>query len=120
MSKLYEIFSGNDLVIAEKIQQRRLQILVHSYLYYEKDTNIVSDSTWSRWAKELEKLQNEYPELSNKISFADAFIGWEGSTGAGLPYLEVADIAEKLIKIGNVKKKPEKPKQTNSKQLRLF
>ena len=32
--KLYDIFKGEDLAIAEKIQQRRLQMIIHSCIYY--------------------------------------------------------------------------------------
>lgn len=46
--KLYEIYRGEKLKIAELILQRRLQMLVHSYIYYELNDNIISDSTWSK------------------------------------------------------------------------
>lgn len=67
--------------VAEKILQRRLQMIVHSYLYYELDTNIVPDSTWSRWGKELQKLQEKYPEEAKKVKFAELFKDWDASTG---------------------------------------
>lgn len=67
--------------VAEKILQRRLQMIVHSYLYYELDTNIVSDSTWSRWGKELQQLQEKYPEEAKKVKFAELFEDFDGSTG---------------------------------------
>ena len=43
--------------IKELIKRRRLQLLIHSYIYYELNDNIVSDATWSKWAMELVKLQ---------------------------------------------------------------
>ena len=61
--KLYDIFSGEELKIAEKIQQRRVQMLVHSYIYYLMDDNIVADHKWSAWATELADLQNKYPNI---------------------------------------------------------
>ncbi|MGG2028041.1 hypothetical protein AB1282_20280 [Gottfriedia sp. S16(2024)] len=48
--------------IREKIQQRRLQILVHSYIYYQLNGSIIEDSTWDRWAKELVELTESYPD----------------------------------------------------------
>lgn len=69
------------MTVADKIKQRRLQMIVHSYLYYELDTNIVSDSTWSRWGKELQQLQNDYPEEAKKVKFAELFKDWDASTG---------------------------------------
>ena len=56
--------------IAEKIKQRRLQILVHSFIYYDLNENIVSDDKWSQWATELVYLQNEFPEISKKVIYS--------------------------------------------------
>jgi hypothetical protein len=68
---------------AERIRQRRTQILVHSYLYYELDDPIIDDHTWQRWADELVELQRQHP---GSIGFLDAvFADWDGSTGAHLP-----------------------------------
>lgn len=83
--KLYEIYQGEQLKIAELILQRRLQMLVHSYIYYELNDNIISDSTWSKWAVELADLQNKYPEIAKTVEWSEAFKDWDGSTGAFLP-----------------------------------
>ena len=45
--------------IQELIKRRRAQMLIHSCIYYEMNTNIVSDDTWQKWADELESLQNK-------------------------------------------------------------
>lgn len=83
--KTYEIFTGDDLVIAEKIQQRRLQILVHSCIYYELNGNSISDRDWDRFAKELVELQHKYPDIANKVVWAGAFRKFDGTTGFDLP-----------------------------------
>ena len=85
--------------IAAKIQRRRYQILVHSLLYYELDVNIVSDAQWSAWATELAQLQKQNPDISNKVIFAEAFAGFDGSTGFNLPYTDaqVINIAYRLL-----------------------
>lgn len=83
--KLYEIFSGEELKIAEKIQQRRLQMIIHSAIYYVFNDNIVSDSKWSQWGLELKDLQDTYPDISSKVRFAEAFKDWDASTGFNLP-----------------------------------
>ncbi len=70
--------------IAAKIKQRRLQLLVHSYIYYRLNDNIVSDYDWGRWAKELVELQNKYPEISKQVIHHDIFIDFDGSTGFNL------------------------------------
>lgn len=84
--ELYKILSNNELQIAQKIRQRRLQMLVHSVIYYNLDQNIISDNTWSKWATELAELQNKYPEISSKVEdYRDDFKDWDGSSGAFLP-----------------------------------
>lgn len=76
----------NEYQIAALIHQRRRQILVHSYIYYELDDNIISDQKWSQWAMELAELQKKYPEVSEKVLFAETFANFDGSTGADLDY----------------------------------
>lgn len=72
--------------IAELISRRRRQILVHSYLYYELNTNIIDDGTWSQWAKELSDLQNAYPEIAKTLPLHDEFKNFDYSTGCNLDY----------------------------------
>lgn len=94
-----------DNKIASKIQQRRYQILVHSLIYYELDTNLVSDDKWASWAKELVELQTAYPDISSKVIFADAFKSFDGSTGFNLPYRDeqIVNIAYRLLNSENAK-----------------
>lgn len=94
--------------IAEKIKQRRRQMLVHSYIYYEKDTNIVSDAKWAEWAKELEQLQKDYPEEAKEVEFADQFIDWDGSSGAYLKYSDSIKAVAEILLSNKVVKLPEK------------
>ena len=85
MSNTYDLFKGEQLKIAEKILQRRLQMLVHSCLYYEMDINLIDDHQWDVWARELVKLQVDNPDISVKVDWYDAFKDWDASTGAFLP-----------------------------------
>lgn len=112
MAQPYEIYSGEELKIAEKIQQRRYQMLVHSYIYYELDDSIVSDSQWSKWAAELAELQHQYPEIAERIIYADDFKGWDGSSGAFLDYSNKPNIvvtANKLLQSRKSKPTVAKP-----------
>jgi hypothetical protein len=69
--------------LSEKIRQRRIQMLVHSYIYYHMDDNVVSDDKWQQWADELVELQKR----KQTIGFYDkAFIDWTGASGAFLPF----------------------------------
>lgn len=89
-----------DNSIAARIQQRRYQILVHSLLYYELDTNLVTDAKWTEWGQELCELQNAHPDIASQVIFAEAFKGFDGSTGFNLPYKDeqVVNIACRLLK----------------------
>lgn len=109
MAQLYKIFEGDDLNIAEKIQRRRYQMLVHSYIYYELDKNLISDSKWSQWAMELAQLQSTFPEIASKVPFAKDFEDWDGSSGAYLTYRDKPNIvltAERLVAMFEREQKP--------------
>ena len=131
MAHLYEIFSGEELKIAEKIQRRRYQMLVHSYIYYEMNENLISDSKWSEWAMELADLQSKYPDIANRVIYAYDFADWDGSSGAFLTYVDKPNIvstAHKLVQSKKPKslfasvpqKKPAPVKKTSSPKKKLF
>lgn len=84
-----------EVAIADLIKRRRLQILVHSYIYYVLDNNIVSDATWSKWAMELVKLQKEYPDVAKTVRFHELFKDFDGSTGFDLAQKADEDIISK-------------------------
>ena len=67
------------------IRRRRLQVWVHSVIYYGYNENLISDATWSKWACELEDLQRRYPELAERVEYADVFRNFDHSTGSNLP-----------------------------------
>ena len=76
------------MTVAEKIKQRRLQMIVHSAIYYILNDNIISDAQWSQWANELKVLQENYPETAAKVEYAEYFKDWDESTGFNLPIKE--------------------------------
>ena len=71
--------------IAERITRRRRQLLIHSVIYYNLNDNLITDAQWSLWAIELENLQADYPDIAAKCPYAEAFSGFEHSTGYNLP-----------------------------------
>lgn len=75
----------DDEEIAELITRRRRQLLVHSVIYYKMNASEISDATWTKWAIELEHLQRAYPEIAKECQYADAFDGFDHSTGYDLP-----------------------------------
>ena len=98
--------------VKERMRQRRLQMLIHSYIYYKLDNNIVSDATWSRWAKELQQLQVDYSKEASEVEWAEYFKDWDGSSGAFLPLDNewVKQTALKVLEVHNNTKKQSKPK----------
>ena len=121
MQKTYNIFQGEELKIAEKIQQRRLQMLVHSCIYYEMDQNLITDKKWDEWAKELRQLQADYPDISKQVIWYEAFKDWDASTGAFLPLKDewVIKKAQKVlgrrVKNFEISNKPAVEKKTDKK-----
>lgn len=71
--------------IEELITRRRRQILVHSVIYYRLNDNIITDQQWGEWALELEKLQQQYPEIAARCPMAKEFEDFDHSTGQNLP-----------------------------------
>lgn len=68
----------------ELINRRRRQILVHSYLYYNMNTNLISDYTFDIWCKELVQLHKDNPNETLQAVFPKAFKNWTGFTGFDL------------------------------------
>lgn len=71
--------------IKQRINNLRRKMLVHSYLYYRLCTSIINDSVFDKWAKELVKLQSEYPEIVAECIYAKEFEVFDGTTGFDLP-----------------------------------
>nr|DAT64134.1 MAG TPA: NAD-dependent DNA ligase (contains BRCT domain type II) [Caudoviricetes sp.] len=71
--------------LKELIERRQRQILVHSIIYYKYDQNIISDYTWSKWAKELYEMQTANPEIAKDTVLYDVFKDFDYSTGSNLP-----------------------------------
>lgn len=68
------------------ILRRRLQLLVHSCIYYTFDQNLVSDNQWSEWGRELVELQKTYPDVARGVDYHEDFKDFDASTGYDLPY----------------------------------
>ena len=119
MVHTYDKFEGKDLEIAELIQQRRFQILIHSCIYYEFNSNLISDKKFDSWARELAQLQTDYPDIASQVIYADEFKGFDGTTGFDLPLKNewVVNKAQKLLGRAPKKKKQEIKKQTVSGRL---
>ena len=91
--------------IEELIYRRRQQVWIHSIIYYEFDQNLIDDSTWSKWATELDELQKMYPEESKRAMYYDVFRDFDPSTGHSLPLRDskMLNKARYLINLANKK-----------------
>lgn len=70
----------------ELIKRRRFQIALHSTIYYVYDTNIIPDSEYDRFSRELTELQELYPKASKEAPLYEAYKDWDGSTGFHLTH----------------------------------
>lgn len=62
-------------------------ILVHSYIYYELNNNVISDKFYDEKSKELVRLKNQYPELWKSSMYYKQFgEDYNGATGFTLFY----------------------------------
>lgn len=71
-------------------------MLVHSYIYYHANESIITDETWTKWAKQLARLHEKY---GYRVGFYDdAFADWDGSSGFHLPVdLSIINTARRLL-----------------------
>lgn len=85
--------------VSELINRRRRQVLVHSFLYYRMNTTLVSDHTYDAWARELMRLQRQYPDIASECIHAKDFANFsETTSGYDLPlYGWVEDMARRLL-----------------------
>lgn len=104
--------------IRSLILRRRLQILVHSNLYYHKDKPIIQDHVFDSWSQELVKLQKKYPQIAERVDYHYYFEKFDGSTGMDLPYLmpEIDSKAQQIAKMASPKKCGKKKKKIIDKQ----
>lgn len=93
-----------------KIKQRRWQMLIHSCIYYELNSSIITDFQFDTWARELVSLQNNYPEVSQMVPWYEYFKSWDGTTGFDLPtrHPDVLTRAQRLLQYTGGKRNGQK------------
>lgn len=84
--------------IREQIDFLQRFIIVHSYIYYELNRNVISDKQYDTKAKELVKYKNDYPELWEKSEYYKQFgNAYNGATGFTL-YHDLTEHQKEIIR----------------------
>ena len=72
------------LNLKEYVDYLQRYIIVHSYIYYEMNNNVISDTEYDKKSKELLDLKNCYPDIwKNSMyykQFGDEYTGVTGFT----------------------------------------
>lgn len=77
----------NNLSTQEYIDFLQRFILVHSYIYYELNNNVISDKFYDAKSKELVRLKNQYPnEWKSSMYYKQFKDDYNGATGFTLFY----------------------------------
>lgn len=89
-----------DQDIVDLIKRRRLQLIVHSCIYYRLNDNIISDATYDKWTLELVDLLEKYPGAYSD-QYDEYFENWKGETGFHFPHgdPDVLSKAQYLIRL---------------------
>lgn len=73
---------NTNLTTQEYIDYLQRYIILHSYIYYELDNNLISDKQYDEKAKELVRYKNNYPELWKQSMYYKQFGDeYNGATG---------------------------------------
>lgn len=86
------------LTVQEYINFLQRYIILHSYIYYELDYNVISDKQYDAKAKELVGYKNAYPDLWTESEYYKQFgDDYNGATGFTL-YHELNDHQKEIIR----------------------
>ena len=73
-------------------------VIVHSYIYYELDNNVLTDKEYDTMARELSRLREEHPDLwKNSYYYKQFGDDYNGATGFNL-YHELDDRQKEIIR----------------------
>ena len=72
--------------ILSRINQLESQIYLHSYLYYERDTNVIEDHDFDKMMTDLDSMRERYPDEFKQSLYYDDYKDWKEGSGAFLNY----------------------------------
>jgi len=89
----------------DKIELLQRWLLVHGYIYYELNDNVIEDHLYDSNSMQLLRYINKYPKTFKRSRYYKAFIDFDGSTGFGLyekldldDYVIIVDTAQFILK----------------------
>lgn len=71
-----------DMTALEKVSTMQRYILIHSCLYYEIDSSVITDKEYDKAAYGLVEMQKEVSV--SDTDYGNIFIGFDGTTGFDL------------------------------------
>ena len=82
--KMFRMLGEKQFSVKQKISTMQRYIIVHSILYYEKNSSVIPDKKFDDVAKELVKYKNKYREEYKKSEYYYCMKDFDGSTGFDL------------------------------------
>jgi hypothetical protein len=76
-------FSKGNFTPQEKIELLQRWVLVHSYLYYNMDTSVVTDHKYDDNCRQLCRMKEDYQDSWANARYTYAMYDFDGSTGFG-------------------------------------
>lgn len=70
--------------IVTKIELMQRMVIVHSIIYYELDSSVVSDVKYDKLARKLAKMKDTYPEEWRRSQYFYCMRDFSSSTGFDL------------------------------------
>jgi len=70
----------------QEINHRERQVMVHAYLYYKLNKNLLEDDEYDKFSFDLDRLIKKYPEDFKKSVFYNDFKEFNPSSGYYLNY----------------------------------
>ena len=84
--------------VQDQIDFLQRYIIVHSYIYYHLNHNVISDKLYDAMSKELVKYKNDYPELWKSSMYYKQFgDDYNGATGFTL-YDDLTEHQKEIIR----------------------
>ena len=103
----------NNLSITDQLDWLCRKIIIHSIIYYDYNTNIISDPDYDKLARQLERLVNENRDEINNCYYYECLKDYTAATGFDLKdrledkhrkYLEhLAGMFLEQYKLGTIK-----------------